>query len=36
MRFNTILQYNDEIKRIDKALDDLKEDIEKHPDKTWK
>lgn len=35
MRFNTIHQYNDEIKRIDKALDDLKEDIEKHPDKTW-
>lgn len=35
MRFNTILQYNDEIKRIDKALDDLKGDIEKHPDKTW-
>lgn len=35
MRFNTIHQYNDEIKRIDKALDDLKKDIEKHPDETW-
>ena len=35
MRFDTIHRYNDEIKRIDKALDDLKEDIEKHPDKTW-
>lgn len=35
MRFNTIHQYNDEIKRIDKALDDLKEDIKKHPDKKW-
>ena len=35
MRFDTIYRYNDEIKRIDKALDDLKEDIEKHPDKTW-
>lgn len=35
MRFDTIHRYNDEIKRIDKALDDLKEDIEKHPNKTW-
>lgn len=35
MRFDTIHRYNDEIKRIDKALDDLKEDIEKHPDKEW-
>ena len=35
MRFDTIHRYNDEIKRIDKALDDLKEDIEKHPEKTW-
>lgn len=35
MRFDTIHRYNDEIKRIDKALDDLKENIEKHPDKTW-
>lgn len=35
MRFDTIHRYNDEIKRIDKALDDLKEDIEKHPDETW-
>lgn len=34
MRFDTIHRYNDEIKRIDKALDDLKEDIAKHPDKT--
>ena len=25
MRFDTIHRYNDEIKRIDKALDDLKE-----------
>lgn len=35
MRFDTIHRYNDEIKRIDKALDDLKEDIEEHPNKTW-
>lgn len=35
MRFDTIHRYNDEIKRIDKALDDLKEDIEKYPNKTW-
>lgn len=35
MRFDTIHRYNDEIKRIDKALDDLKEDIGKHPEKTW-
>ena len=35
MRFDTIHRYNDEIKRVDKALDDLKEDIEKHPNKTW-
>lgn len=35
MRFDTIHRYNDEIKRIDKALDDLKKDIEKHPEKTW-
>lgn len=34
MRFDTIHRYDDEIKRIDKALDDLKEDIEKHPNKT--
>ena len=35
MRSDTIHRYNDEIKRIDKALDALKEDIEKHPNKTW-
>lgn len=35
MRFDTIHRYNDEIKRIDKALDDLKEDMEKRPDKIW-
>ena len=35
MRFDTIHRYNDEIKRIDKALDDLKENIEKRPDKIW-
>lgn len=35
MRFNTIHRYNDEIKRIDKALDDLKKDIEKYPEDVW-
>lgn len=31
MRFDTIHRYNDEIKRIDKALDDLKEYINNYP-----
>lgn len=35
MRFDTIHRYNDEIKRIDKALDDLKKDIEKYPEDVW-
>lgn len=35
MRFNTIHQYNDEIKKIDEILHSFKGYIEKHPDKTW-
>lgn len=35
MRFDVIHHYNDEIKRIDKALDDLEKDIEKYPEDVW-
>lgn len=35
MRFKTVPRYDDEIKRVDKALDDLKKDIEKYPENVW-
>lgn len=35
MRPELIHHYNDEIKRLDKALDGLKKDIEKYPEDVW-
>lgn len=35
MRPELIHYYNDEIKRIDEVLDDLKIDIEKYPEDVW-
>lgn len=35
MRPELIHHYNDEIKRLDKALDGLNKDIEKHPEDVY-